>query len=339
MGGAPPYKWDIICEYSEVENQGEFLPVTENMLTMTNDDDGYAVIELPFLFPFYGKSYDRVTVITDGSIKLEEGFDYIRSEGDILAFKTITAYGADLMSYPEDGDGVIYSVDVECLTVRWITSMWDQPEIDLDFQVKIYSDSRIEFFYGDSLTTGLAWASGISNGKVTDAVISDLSNTADPSGLKTAFSTDPYPYRLELSSDGVFSGTTLIPETSWNINFRVTDDRNISSIKNLTFTTSTGIEEGDISVISDLKIHNNYPNPFNPSTVISFSTGKPSVLSMKIFNSLGEVVDTVFEDRNFEGGNYSVNWTAGSRLSSGIYFVGLKNENGKSLMKKISLLK
>jgi hypothetical protein len=336
-GGTEPYRWDVICDYEEVENTGEFFLGTDNLLTMTNDDDGYAVIELPFLFPFYGKLYDRVTVITDGSIKLEDGFDYIRSEGDILAFKTITAYGADLMSYPEDGDGVFYSVDDECLTVRWITSLFDVQEVDLDFEIKIYSDSRIEFFYGDGLTAGLAWASGISNGKVTDAVISGLSNTADASGLKTAFSTDPYPYGLELSSDGVFSGISWVSDSTWDITFRVTDDQNISDIKKISFSTYTGIEDNEFTS-AGFELFQNYPNPFNPSTKLSFYLQYAQPVSLIIYNTTGEIVETLIDKKLMGKGNHTHEWKA-DKLSSGIYYFGLKSQNGIKQIRKMTVLK
>jgi hypothetical protein len=334
-GGASPYRWDTIIAYEEIENTGSFTLNTPTQLIMTNEDDGYAVIDLPFSFPFYGKLYNSVTVITDGSIKLEEGFDYIRSEGDILAFKTITAFGADLMSYPEDGDGVYYYLDSESLTVRWITSLYDVRDVNVDFQIKIYPDSRIEFFYGDYMTTGLSWAAGISNGKAADAKISYLSNSSDPSGLKTAFSTDPYPYGLELSTDGIFSGSTPVADTSWNITFRVTDDRNISSIKNLTFITLAGIGD-ETAGDKTFGLMQNYPNPFNPSTKINFYLKNTSNVNLKLFNSAGQLVRELI-DRKLDAGNHGFLLNA-EGLNSGVYYYTLKADD-KSLTKKMLLIK
>lgn len=338
-GGTGPYKWDMIFDYSEAGNTSEMLNIAGTPLNVTNDDDGFAVIDLPFSFPFYGELFDQVTVITDGSILFGGQFEYVRTEGDILAFKTVTPYGADLMAYPEEGDGIYTSVDENSLTVRWITSMWDMPEVDLDFECRIYADSRIEFFYGDSLTSGINWASGVSNGKSTDAEISSFSNLSDPSGLKTAFTTNDFPYGMTLSENGIFSGITQEANKAWNINFRVTDDRNISSIKSIEFYTTSSIDHEDALIMSDIELLGNYPNPFNPSTVISFASGSGSELSLKIFNSSGEVVDTVFENRKFEKGYHSVKWTAGSKFTSGTYFIGLKNGKGNNLIRKISLLK
>lgn len=338
-GGTEPYRWDIIFDYTEAENNAEMQYVNEGLLTMTNDDDGFAIVDLPFSFPFYGKIYDQVTVITDGSILFGGQFEYVRTEGDILAFKTITAYGTDLMAYPADGDGVYYKLTDNSLTVRWAMSLYDVQEADLEFECTIYADSGIDFFYADSLTTGISWASGVSNGSVTDARISSLSNISDVSGMKTSFRTSDFPYGMQLSPEGVFSGITNTESSLWNINFRVTDDRNISSIKPISFTTTTEISDEYAARIKDFYLEVNYPNPFNPETVISFRTEKDTGLTLKIFSVTGETVDTVFENRKFEKGYHSVKWTAGSKFTSGTYFIGLKDGKGNNLIRKISLLK
>jgi len=65
-------------------------------------------------------------------------------------------------------------------------------------------------------------------------------------------------------------------------------------------------------------LNQNFPNPFNPSTTISFSIPDEEKVSLKVFNSLGEeVADLVNETK--PAGNYSVSFDA-SRLASGIYF-------------------
>jgi Concanavalin A-like lectin/glucanases superfamily/Secretion system C-terminal sorting domain len=83
-------------------------------------------------------------------------------------------------------------------------------------------------------------------------------------------------------------------------------------------------------------LSNNYPNPFNPSTIISFLIPELSFVSLKIFNSLGEEIETlVTEELNV--GNYKYEWNA-KNLTSGIYFYELRA--GKfSQVKKMVLLK
>jgi hypothetical protein len=68
----------------------------------------------------------------------------------------------------------------------------------------------------------------------------------------------------------------------------------------------------------------NFPNPFNPATTISFTISKTAVLSMTVFNVLGQEVIRLFENQLFEAGEHTVRFTAlgsrGTDLPSGIYF-------------------
>ncbi|MBN2788659.1 MAG: T9SS type A sorting domain-containing protein [Candidatus Delongbacteria bacterium] len=337
--GTPPYYWDMLIDYSEVTNESPFPYDDVIELTMSNDDDGYAIIQLDFAFPFFGKTYDYINVSTNGSISFGENFEDVRDESDIRETKTIAPYVTDLMSYPEDGEGIFYYKNEDYVLVRWITSMFDLPEVDLDFTAKLHSDGKIEFFYGSGFTTGIEWGAGISNGSVISALISELSNTDDPSDMKTSFSTDPYPYGIEISSNGIFSGIINTGDTSWDLMFRVTDDKNISAFKELVFSTSTGIDDNGQFTVDNLQLEQNYPNPFNPVTTINFSVINNDKLSMHIYNIKGEIVDTLFDNKKFNSGNYTINWNSGKELSSGIYYYGIETESGLKQMKKMTLLK
>ncbi len=247
--GTPPYNWDIMIEYSEEPNAETYPAQAVTRLSTSDEDDGFGIIGLNFDFPFYGSIYDHVTVSTDGSILFNDGFEGVRSENAILATKAVSPYAADLMSYPGDGDGIYYYQTSDYIEIRWITSMYDLQSVDLDFAAKLYSSGNIEFFYGQNLTAGIIWASGISNADITTGLISNLSNTNDPSGLKTSFVTSEYPYGMVLSDDGIFSGT-VNDASSWNISFRVTDDNNLSSFSLLSFKSNL-IQPGNI-IITDI---------------------------------------------------------------------------------------
>lgn len=66
----------------------------------------------------------------------------------------------------------------------------------------------------------------------------------------------------------------------------------------------------------------NYPNPFNASTTIQFILPKSSFVQLKIYNTLGEEVGTVFA-RNFNSGRHSLHWHADG-LASGVYLFHLE---------------
>lgn len=86
---------------------------------------------------------------------------------------------------------------------------------------------------------------------------------------------------------------------------------------------------------TQLKIQN-YPNPFNNSTQIKFEVAEASNISLKLFNALGEQIDTIINDYRLKG-EYEVNYNA-DKLSSGVYFCILSDEL-KSVSSKLLLIK
>ncbi|KAF0151759.1 MAG: endonuclease/exonuclease/phosphatase, partial [Ignavibacteria bacterium] len=84
------------------------------------------------------------------------------------------------------------------------------------------------------------------------------------------------------------------------------------------------------------ELSQNYPNPFNPTTVIKFSMPVEGTVSLKVYNVVGEEVETILD--TYKGaGTYEVNFDA-SKLSSGVYMYTLRTEK-MSLTKKMLLVK
>ncbi|MCX6145215.1 MAG: DUF3160 domain-containing protein [Ignavibacteriales bacterium] len=73
---------------------------------------------------------------------------------------------------------------------------------------------------------------------------------------------------------------------------------------------------------SSFVLEQNYPNPFNPSTVISYSLPKTSIVSLRIFNVLGQEVALLVNERK-DAGYYQATWNAA--VPSGIYFYRLQS--------------
>jgi hypothetical protein len=87
---------------------------------------------------------------------------------------------------------------------------------------------------------------------------------------------------------------------------------------------------------------NNYPNPFNPNTAISFSITKESKVNLSIYNIKGQKVKTL-ADSKFEKGIHELIWDSkdsnGKLVSSGIYFYKLKVDGKSESVNKMLLLK
>ncbi|MBK8549957.1 MAG: T9SS type A sorting domain-containing protein [Ignavibacteria bacterium] len=91
------------------------------------------------------------------------------------------------------------------------------------------------------------------------------------------------------------------------------------------------------SIIKGYELSQNIPNPFNPSTVISYSLKANSNVSIKIYNILGSEVSTLVNERQ-NAGSYSVDFN-GSNLSSGVYFYSLIADGNFIGTKRMLLLK
>jgi len=83
----------------------------------------------------------------------------------------------------------------------------------------------------------------------------------------------------------------------------------------------TGIKSEEIFP-TEFALSQNYPNPFNSSSVIKYSIPKSSQVSLKIFNTLGQEIETLVNEEK-PVGTYEVNWNA-ANLPSGVYFYRLK---------------
>jgi hypothetical protein len=81
----------------------------------------------------------------------------------------------------------------------------------------------------------------------------------------------------------------------------------------------------------------NYPNPFNPTTMLKFSVPSTGQATMKVYNTMGQEVVTLFEGVAEAGRYYAVPFNAAS-LASGVYFYRLVTEN-KTDVKRMMLVK
>jgi hypothetical protein len=101
------------------------------------------------------------------------------------------------------------------------------------------------------------------------------------------------------------------------------------------YTSLTGIKADNFKPVS-YSLSQNYPNPFNPSTTIKFSIQKENLVSLKIYNLLGQEVATLV-NQVLKAGSYTYNFNA-SRLSTGVYFYTI-NSGSFNQTKKMLLLK
>ncbi len=96
-----------------------------------------------------------------------------------------------------------------------------------------------------------------------------------------------------------------------------------------------GIQQ-QVIVPNTYKLEQNFPNPFNPSTKISYELPKDGFVSIVVYDVMGKEVKTLVSEQK-EAGTYTVNFNA-SQLPSGMYFYTMK-AGDFSVTKKMMLLK
>ena len=85
---------------------------------------------------------------------------------------------------------------------------------------------------------------------------------------------------------------------------------------------TTDVREDHRTVPSAFSLEHNYPNPFNPVTMIRFRLPFISNVSLKIYDVLGREVATLIDGRKLAG-TYEVDFNA-HQLASGVYFYKLR---------------
>jgi photosystem II stability/assembly factor-like uncharacterized protein len=97
----------------------------------------------------------------------------------------------------------------------------------------------------------------------------------------------------------------------------------------------TSTDDSENGLPSEYSLEQNYPNPFNPITTIKFSIPNEGLVTLKIYNALGEEIKTLVNEIK-QTGNYNIIFDATS-LPSGIYFYRIQAGNFLETKKMILL--
>ncbi len=119
----------------------------------------------------------------------------------------------------------------------------------------------------------------------------------------------------------------------------LSDDAWIFMVDDVTIG-GTDNEDPIVPVIATA-LNNNFPNPFNPETTISYSVNANTPVSIQIYNVKGQLVKTLVNDTK-EAGNHSIVWNGtdgnGRAVSSGVYYYKM-NAGKYSSTKKMIMMK
>ena len=106
-------------------------------------------------------------------------------------------------------------------------------------------------------------------------------------------------------------------------------------ISDFVYSGTTSIKSNEDIFPESIKLGQNFPNPFNPSTKIKYSVPQSSNVIIKVFDILGNEIEILVNEEK-PAGTYELAWNAAS-LPSGVYFYQLKAGNYIETKKMILL--
>ena len=129
-----------------------------------------------------------------------------------------------------------------------------------------------------------------------------------------------YAYSLNSTLDNGFfiTGSTTYLGSKFDLNIIAVKADSLGN-------TLVSISNSNSDYQKDFTLNQNYPNPFNPKTIISYKLNNTNFVSLKVFNILGNEVETLIHEKQ-KSGIYSVEWNA-LNFPSGIYFYKLTLNN------------
>ncbi len=308
----------VTCSYPEsyVEPDPQFYDAVKTYAAVAQQE-----FEKPFLQDYAASSYfGYVEAIADtlGNISREElsGTPLSQSERTFLENMMYTVHSDECGSLPYDG---------------WYPKLFYQ---ETSVVTRNFVVADVHTAPTDSLGHPVGWVFHVGTGPINLAVVI----ATPPGGVSTAFVGPVMSYYEHLSTN--FQRLT---DQEWQSMYNVYPSLRPSWVNvYLADTTGTALPSGAslLTGINDshtgkafpttLTLDQNFPNPFNPSTIIAFTI--PASLAdthveVTVYNDLGQAVKTLLSEQ-LQAGNYTVRWDgtneAGAAAASGVYFYRLQ---------------
>ncbi|HVN48805.1 MAG TPA: plastocyanin/azurin family copper-binding protein, partial [Bacteroidota bacterium] len=151
----------------------------------------------------------------------------------------------------------------------------------------IYSPNSLNVSVGDTIQ----W--------VGDFSMHSLSSTSVPSGAASFHQTSGSTFSYRITVAGAYL-------------YQCDYHYSLGMVGSFTATTPTDVVQAKPSANpSAFQLKQNFPNPFNPTTIISFDLPEISIVSLKIYNITGHEVATLVNGP-MASGKHSVSWNAAS---------------------------
>ncbi|GEM_PF-1942406 len=260
---------------------------------------------------------NTVTLNWQDNSNNEDGFAIERKRGTTGSYSVVTTTGPNVTNYQDSGVSSNYTYYYR---IRSYISFSYSPYSNEANAPIMSTPSSLRARVVSSTQINLSW----------------YDRTSLENGYKIERKTGSNDTWLEIASLSAnassYQNTGLQPGTTYYYRIRAFANStgtipHYSNYSSETFgTTRSGLAkrsqpDGESELPTEYFLYQNFPNPFNPNTVIWFDLKEQTHVRLEIFNSLGMNVATLVND-DLEAGRYVMDWDA-KRLTSGIYFYRL----------------
>ncbi|MBK8982463.1 MAG: T9SS type A sorting domain-containing protein [Ignavibacteria bacterium] len=315
----------------------------------------------------YYKKYNYISGILGPEITL--GPAEAGSENDIeiaaddlgkihIAYTTNASFGSGLLKYFNNESGTLTEIPTG------VADNISYPDMTIDNNSTVHvifrksSDNRLYTLSrtpGGVFTAPVAITPSVGNPSFYRAIDTDETGRLYVT-YQNSNSSFPRGTFLVHGKNGVFSDPILVFEDSTSayigrgnssvaamgsgdiaVHFEATASRNGNVVSDIFIKegtlTVTGIELHFVTVLKDHILYDNYPNPFNPSTSISFYIPSGENVRLKIFDILGKEI-TILVNEFMSRGSHTVVFDA-KGIPSGVYFYQIEAGNFSERKKMI----
>ncbi len=363
-----PYPYTLLMYYQAIEmqytqmNQYVWNPVDEDW-TMISD----MIVEYDGIYP---TTFTQNITVNEQEFTMI--YEFTTTGGVVTNLLVSADYMGQMMettreTYTFDGDHWVHLAAESNHVVQWvdeyqITATWSGDNITEVLEQDWYDDDRywensaVETWeYNGSIPThylsqywdGLSWENDEQDDFTFagDILVEELGQIWDNSAWVNDYKTT-YNWNGEIPSTNMkyeWDGTQWINdqyvtyyEVEGNIGYVISEDWQDGDWVNAgKYEYFFGVANDDESIPQISTDLNNYPNPFNPTTNISFTMASEGHVTLDIYNVRGQKVETLYNGYK-NAGPHTLTWDA--NVAGGIYFA-VMNTGNERIVHKMVLLK
>ena len=209
-GGKSPYRFEFTKEFEIEEFTSAYPAPVGNTISLSNASSGYAVVNLPFSFPYYGNEYDRIYIYADGYLTFRNNtynWPFLQNaDYQVLNTEMIAPFRADLTV-----SSLRVQTNNDAVTICVQAKQDGNSASQVDYTVKLYPDGVVEYYYGTMNYSGSNVISAVSRGdsRIFQKTVVSGQGSAVVSDRNFRFIPPHKVDFLTLSRDGVMAGTAV----------------------------------------------------------------------------------------------------------------------------------